>query len=121
MPINFKTHEEYLNWYREYRKKNRIKLRLYNRQYNKDWRYINGYHNECQWKKNNPIAVKTHQSLYRAIKRGAIKRKPCIKCGSLKSQAHHEDYSDPLKVIWLCAKHHKAHHLKNLKKITLST
>lgn len=26
-------------------------------------------------------------------------------------QAHHDDYSKPLEVRWLCPSHHKLHHL----------
>lgn len=32
-PEYFKTKKEYLNWYRDYREKNREKLRKYNREY----------------------------------------------------------------------------------------
>lgn len=39
-------------------------------------------------------------------------KEPCIKCGSFKVQAHHKDYKNPLDIIWLCDKHHKAVHLK---------
>jgi len=42
-----------------------------------------------------------------AIRTGNIKRQPCEACGSLKSQAHHEDYSRPLDVRWLCFPHHR--------------
>jgi ribosomal protein S27AE len=45
------------------------------------------------------------------VKVGNIKKEPCARCGITKSvQAHHEDYSKPLDVIWLCAKDHKARH-----------
>ena len=38
---------------------------------------------------------------------GRITKKPCEICGETKNiQAHHEDYSKPLDVIWLCPKHH---------------
>lgn len=30
---HFQTKEEYLNWYRDYRNKNREKIRTYNREY----------------------------------------------------------------------------------------
>ena len=45
-----------------------------------------------------------------AVKQGKIIRLPCIVCGDEKSQGHHEDYTKPLDVIWLCDKHHKEKH-----------
>lgn len=46
----------------------------------------------------------------RAIASGAIVRQPCEVCGNEQSQAHHDDYSKPLDVRWLCAAHHREHH-----------
>lgn len=40
------------------------------------------------------------------IRRGSIKKMPCIICGDANSQAHHDDYSKPLEVKWLCRDHH---------------
>lgn len=48
--------------------------------------------------------------LRQAISSGKIQRKPCERCGAVKSQGHHEDYSKPLDVQWLCPKHHAALH-----------
>ena len=45
-----------------------------------------------------------------AIRAGKMKRSPCEVCGIAKSHAHHEDYSKPLDVMWLCPLHHAAHH-----------
>lgn len=36
---------------------------------------------------------------------GVIKWEPCA-CGSTKSEMHHEDYSKPLEVRWICRKCH---------------
>jgi ribosomal protein S27AE len=44
------------------------------------------------------------------VRRGAMTRMPCESCGTTKSQAHHDDYSKPLEVRWLCAKCHGRHH-----------
>lgn len=49
------------------------------------------------------------KQVYRALKSGALVRKPCERCGR-KAEAHHEDYSKPLCVNWLCRKHHRARH-----------
>lgn len=34
-------------------------------------------------------------------------RKPCEVCGNEQSEAHHDDYSKPWEIRWLCQKHHK--------------
>lgn len=46
----------------------------------------------------------------KAIKSGKLTRQPCEVCGELKSEAHHDDYSKPLDVRWLCFKHHREVH-----------
>ena len=45
-----------------------------------------------------------------AVKTGKLTRKPCVKCGAAKVEAHHADYSKPLDVMWMCKKHHMALH-----------
>lgn len=50
------------------------------------------------------------------VERGKIPKLPCEVCGSEKSEAHHNDYTKPLEVRWLCLKHHREHH-KNEKHI----
>ena len=46
-----------------------------------------------------------------ALRDGRLSRLPCAVCGSLRSEAHHEDYSKPFDVVWLCKLHHEiAHH-----------
>jgi hypothetical protein len=40
------------------------------------------------------------------VRRGVIQKGPCEVCGTDKEiQAHHDDYSKPLKVRWLCRYH----------------
>ncbi len=39
-------------------------------------------------------------------------RKPCECCGNLNSQKHHPDYSNMMKVEYLCWKHHLEKHNK---------
>ena len=42
---------------------------------------------------------------------GKIKREPCAKCGATDHvHAHHEDYSRPLDIVWLCTAHHGERH-----------
>lgn len=48
----------------------------------------------------------------RAIESGAMLRQPCEKCGAEPAHGHHDDYSKPLDVRWLCPVHHREHHAK---------
>lgn len=58
-----------------------------------------------KWRKENPDKVKAYRKVFVAIRNKTLKRKPCF-CGELRSEAHHEDYSKPLEVNWLCKRHH---------------
>lgn len=42
--------------------------------------------------------------------RGKLVPRPCEKCGAAKVEKHHDDYSKPLEVRWLCRGCHLAHH-----------
>lgn len=44
------------------------------------------------------------------IRRGKIKKQPCLFCGNPEAEAHHHDYSKPLEVTWLCREHHLINH-----------
>jgi len=47
-----------------------------------------------------------------ATKNGILKKSPCRDCGDEDVRGHHPDYSKPLKVVWLCQKHHQRVHAK---------
>lgn len=50
----------------------------------------------------NPQKYKARTAVGNAVRDGRLVRKPCESCGSRKSEAHHDDYSRPLDVRWLC-------------------
>lgn len=52
------------------------------------------------------------QKVNNAIRSGILVKSPCEECGNIKSQAHHPDYRSPLKIKWLCRKHHLELHNK---------
>ena len=62
--------------------------------------------------KRYPVKQKARDAVATARKSGKITRLPCSVCGSEKSEAHHEDYSKPLEVVWLCRTHHAARHIE---------
>lgn len=52
-----------------------------------------------------------HNAVARALKNGSLQRKPCEMCGRERDViAHHDDYTMPLAVMWLCPVHHASRH-----------
>lgn len=54
------------------------------------------------------IAHNARMLAHHARRRGELISQPCEVCGALKVEAHHDDYSKPLEVRWLCRPHHNA-------------
>jgi len=65
-------------------------------------------------KEENKPKFNAHKMVMYAIKLGVVKRpNQCSECGiECKPEGHHEDYSRPLDVIWLCKVCHKGKHKK---------
>ena len=61
------------------------------------------------------IKNKARRIVFYAIKTSKIIKSPCLVCGDVKSQGHHEDYNKPLDVVWLCQIHHAKWHRDNIK------
>jgi hypothetical protein len=55
------------------------------------------------------------QAVRSALRSGRLHRQPCVVCGATDVEAHHEDYSQPLTVIWLCPEHHRQHHIAKME------
>ena len=94
----------------EYRKKRN--------EYNKKWQKENYekilINNETQ-KKRYPEKHKARWMLRQAVRNGKImKPNSCSKCGAepKRIEGHHEDYSKPFDVVWLCVDCHKSLHGK---------
>lgn len=59
----------------------------------------------------HPEKHQAHRLMTSAIRRGELIRGPCEVCGEAKTDGHHDDYSKPLSVRWLCRTHHiEAHY-----------
>ena len=56
--------------------------------------------------KVSPLVIHAHKQVSNAIANGSLKRSACEKCGNQKVDAHHDDYTQPLAVRWLCRAHH---------------
>ncbi len=114
--------------WRAYGEKNRCRRRSYHRgyyvrnreaviaktkEYQKTMAGRAANKNSDDWQKEKaPHKIFARQVVRAAIVAGYMKKKPCVICGDEKSQAHHPDYLDPFRVIWLCRKHHDLEHLK---------
>lgn len=65
-----------------------------------------------EWRRRNKDKVKAHNAVARALESGKLIRpeycegcfQPCV------TEAHHEDYSLLLDVVWLCEDCHKEEH-----------
>ena len=53
-----------------------------------------------------PEKYKARTAVSNAIRDGRLTKEPCCLCGSMFSQAHHEDYTKPLEVKWYCKQCH---------------
>lgn len=61
-----------------------------------------------------PYKNAAHVKVREALIKGFLVKQPCEVCGSIDAQAHHDDYSKPLVVRWLCRVHHmRLHHGKS--------
>lgn len=63
---------------------------------------------------NERLKAWARHKVAKAIEKGTItKPDDCQKCGSGgRIEAHHDDYNQPLKVLWLCKPCHTALHVK---------
>ena len=60
--------------------------------------------------RRNPLKHRARLYVSLAVKFGDLKPQPCEVCGMSPTQAHHDDYTKPLAVRWLCVQHHNEHH-----------
>lgn len=64
-------------------------------------------HSELTEQQRQKANARSYANVY--LKRGWLTRLGCEVCGKT-AQMHHEDYSQPLQVRWLCRSHHLAEH-----------
>lgn len=62
------------------------------------------------YRERNPQKRAARVIVSNAIRDGRLLRQPCEGCGSEKVHAHHEDYTKPLDVRWLCKDCHWHEH-----------
>ena len=62
------------------------------------------------WRAADKRRQKAHSAVAKAIRHGLLIPQRCQWCGEEKSLAHHDDYDQPLSVMWLCQPCHKKRH-----------
>lgn len=67
-----------------------------------------------EWQKRFPHKRKAHKTVAHALKWNLIQKPThCTRCGKQKRVvAHHEDYTQPLDVMWLCDVCHALRHVE---------
>lgn len=80
---------------------------------------VDCYRQQRHDKKNDPnyeeqlLKVTVRDLTRRYIKQGILIKETCKICGTNENvEAHHEDYTKPLDIIWLCRNHHRELHKK---------
>lgn len=65
------------------------------------------------YRRNNPTKNRAHRAVSYALSVAKLHRQPCEVCGREDSHAHHDDYSKPFDVRWLCPPHHQQWHAQH--------
>jgi hypothetical protein len=112
-----KCNEIGLRWHRA----NREKTNKYARDYY--WRnHAKELARHREWYKRHPDRDRATQAVAAAVKRGDLVRPDtCSKCGGADVggiEAHHEDYTKPLEVVWYCVPCHAKRHWEKKKAAT---
>lgn len=105
----------------QYRQRNIDKVRAYDRargarqpnSYRREWYAKNAQtvmEKQRERRARDPLVKKARERVRYALASGKLVRGPCAVCGSQDTHGHHEDYSKPLDVIWLCPTHHGERH-----------
>lgn len=102
-----------------WRKENRDRARELKRRWNAKNPRSKDEMNRLQrnWRKNNLVRAETNQALQRAVRSGKIEKpNKCEDCNKGVQRnilhGHHDDYSKPLKVNWLCPPCHGDRHIR---------
>lgn len=95
-------------------RENRKKNIDYYRDYDKSRGNRQGYQYVKEYRKRFPKKYRAHQLVKYAINAGNLVSEPCEQCGRQSdTHAHHDDYSKPLNIRWLCPPCHKQWHMEN--------
>lgn len=81
------------------------------REANGNWKGgVSDVGHRANYRRKHPLKHAAHRAVAIALRRGELTRMSCEVCGNEKSEGHHDDYSKPLVVRWLCHRHHLEAH-----------
>jgi len=106
-----KDKEKILASQRKYVRRNRERIR------ERSLAYIKAHGEQraettARYRETHKAEIHARSATQHAILCGRLVRGPCEACGTMESiEAHHDDYSRPLDVVWLCTKHHAELHV----------
>jgi hypothetical protein len=66
---------------------------------------------EASFQDSHWAKARAWRAARRALRIGQLIARPCERCGEARTQMHHEDYSRPLDVTWLCVACHARRHV----------
>lgn len=61
---------------------------------------------QADWRRANLDKYTAHLAVQKALLSGALHKQGCEVCGHDTVDAHHDRYDEPLRVRWLCRRHH---------------
>jgi hypothetical protein len=104
-----KNKEKVLAYSKQWRKDNLERSRALNNEWRRKHPEV-GREVARRGRAKNPDKWKARSVVGNAIRAGKLERGCCVECGAENAEAHHEDHSKPLDIIWLCKKHHQTRH-----------
>tara|TARA_R100001244_G_scaffold121574_5_gene91200 strand:+ start:214 stop:633 length:420 start_codon:yes stop_codon:yes gene_type:complete len=110
---DYRNKSQDVDWFLKERRRSREKFHRLN--YGNKYPLEEGakYKNSKRYLELHPERRSACGKVRRAILSGKLTKLPCEICGvTAPVQAHHDDYSKPLDVRWLCVKHHNEYHVK---------
>lgn len=66
-----------------------------------------------KYRTQNEVKYLAHNKVNNAVRDGRLIKQPCEACGDKNVHGHHDDYTKPLEVRWLCPAHHHQWHAQN--------
>lgn len=106
-----KNRDKILKRVKKYASENRKKIKKYQREYRqRTASKVARLKLARKQRLKHAIKFRARNIVNKAVKRGVIKKQPCLFCKNPKTEAHHKNYKRPMDIIWVCRLHHEHLH-----------